>query len=317
MSCAPGRKHNIFNCAQWTFKGFSFGFFFLISFHLFGFGGHLCPGFCLFFFLTAWAGLLYFIWIEEFGFILNGSRNQMLWLFWKEIFEGNSILRHWYFVSLWNCIVIIQGSTLSKKIFWCEKSKFFTPKMLKLDVSVFLTFFLPVFLLKHSYDFTKHPMFDKFWFSGSNFSKTLVAGAFYFYRTFRKSSDKTQLAAIGGTCAKSLLIIFAPLTHVCKHHIHLYMAYSCPFLIYCAVEHCTERIKFLFKKYSKYLLIFVSPSGTVTGEIRTGLVGWAQSVITRACAEPQLSSWQHSSTCTFASLHEANFKCNFSIRLIV
>lgn len=43
--------------------------------------------------------------------------------------------------------------------------------MLKLNVSVFLTFFLPVFLLKQSYDFTKHPMFDKFWFSGINFSK--------------------------------------------------------------------------------------------------------------------------------------------------
>lgn len=132
------------------------------------------------FFFTAWAGLLYFIRIEEFGFILNGSGSQMLWWFWKEVFERNSILGHWYFVSLRSCIVIIQGSTLSKKIFWCEKSKFFIPKMLKLNVSAFLTFFLPVFLLKQSYDFTKHPMFDKFWFSGSNFSKALVVAAFLF-----------------------------------------------------------------------------------------------------------------------------------------
>lgn len=138
MSCAPGRRHNIFHCAQWIFKGF----FCLISFHLFGYGGHLWPGFCLFFSLLelVWEQMLYFIWIEEFGFILNGSRSQMLWWFWKEIFERNSILGHWYFVSLWSCIVILQGSTLRKKIFWCEKSKLFIPKMLKLDVSVFLTF---------------------------------------------------------------------------------------------------------------------------------------------------------------------------------
>lgn len=87
-----------------------------------------------------WEQMLYFIRIEEFGFILNGSRSQMLWWFWKEIFERNSILGHWYFVCLWGYIVILQGSTLRKKIFWCEKSKLFIPKMLKLDVSVFLTF---------------------------------------------------------------------------------------------------------------------------------------------------------------------------------
>lgn len=98
----------------------------------------------------------------------------------------------------------------------------------------------------------------------------------------------------------------------CTHPWHC----SCPFLIHCAAEHCTERDKFLFKKYSKYLLIFISSSGTVAVEVRAGLAGPAQSLIIRACAEPQLSSWQRSSTCTFASLHEANFKCNFGIRLI-
>lgn len=87
-----------------------------------------------------WEQMLCFIRIEEFGFILNRSRTQLLWWFWKEIFERNSILGNWYFVSLWSCIVIIQGSTLSKKVFWCEKSKLFIPRILKLDVSVFLTF---------------------------------------------------------------------------------------------------------------------------------------------------------------------------------
>lgn len=115
----------------------------------------------------------------------------------------------------------------------------------------------------------------------------------------------------------SLCPLFLPSWHMYANTMYTCMWHgSCHFLIYCAVELCTERVKFLFKKYSKYLLIFVSPSGTVTGEIRTGLAGWAQSLIICACAEPQLSSWQHSSTCTFASLHEANFKCNFGIRLI-
>lgn len=94
-------------------------------------------------------------------------------------------------------------------------------KLFKLDVSVFLTLFLPVFLLKHSYDFTKHPMIDKFWFSGSNCSYLLL---FIFYRAFKKNSDKTQLAEIGDTCAQSLPTIFAILTHVCKHHIHMCVA---------------------------------------------------------------------------------------------
>lgn len=115
----------------------------------------------------------------------------------------------------------------------------------------------------------------------------------------------------------SLCPLFLPSWYMYANTMYTCMWHcSCPSIIYCAVEHCTERVKFLFKKYSKYLLIFVFPSGTVTGEIRTGLAGWAQSLIIRACAEPQLSSWQHSSICTFASLHEANFKCNFDIRLI-
>lgn len=172
MSSAPGRKHNIFHCAQWTFK-----FFFFLSYKFSSLWlWRSLVTWLLPFFFTAWAGLRtnalfhpdWGIWLHS-----NGSRSQMLWWFSKEIFERNSILGHWYFVSLWSCIVILQGSTLRRKIFWCEKSKLFIPKMLKLDVSVFLTFSPPVFLLKHSYDFTKHPMFDKFWYSGSSFSKSL------------------------------------------------------------------------------------------------------------------------------------------------
>lgn len=66
-------------------------------------------------------------------------------------------------------------------------------------------------------------MFGKFWFSGSNFSEALVA-AFCFYRVFKKNCDKNQLEAIGGTCAQSLPIILAILTHVCKHYVHMYVA---------------------------------------------------------------------------------------------
>lgn len=171
MSCAPGRKHNIFHCAQWTFKFFFLSYKFSSLWLWRSLVTWLLPFFSLL--ELVWEQMLYFIRIEEFGFILNGSRSQMLWWFSKEIFERNSILGHWYFVSLWSCIVILQGSTLRRKIFWCEKSKLFIPKMLKLDVSVFLTFSPSVFLLKHSYDFTKHPMFDKFWYSGSSFSKSL------------------------------------------------------------------------------------------------------------------------------------------------
>lgn len=126
--------------------------------------------------------------------------------------------------------------------------------MLKLDVSVFLIFSFPVFLLKHSYDFTKSKltMFGKFWFSGSNFSEALVA-AFYFYRIFKKNCDKNQLAAIGGTCAQSLPIILAILTRLqtlCTH-----VCGTALVLIHCGVEHCTEKDKFLFKKYSRYIFV--------------------------------------------------------------
>lgn len=50
----------------------------------------------------------------------------------------------------------------------------------------------------------------------------LVVAIFYFYRAFKNSSDKTQLAAIGGICAQSLSTIFAILTPVCKHHVHVH-----------------------------------------------------------------------------------------------
>lgn len=140
-----------------------------------------------------------------------------------------------------------------------------------------------------------------------------MVAAFYFYRAFKKISDKTGLHKLV-VPVHSLCPLFLPSSRVCKHHVHVRGTVLVLSLF--IAEHCTERDKFLFKKYSKYLLIFISSSGTVAVEVRAGLAGPAQSLIIRACAEPQLSSWQRSSTCTFASLHEANFKCNFGIRPI-
>lgn len=62
-------------------------------------------------------------------------------------------------------------------------------------------------------------MFDKAWFSGSSYSKSLCGCYFlYLQGILKTSSSKNQLAAIGGVCVQSVHY-FATLTYICKHHV--------------------------------------------------------------------------------------------------
>lgn len=195
--------------------------------------------------------------------------------------------------------------------------------MLKSDVSVFLTV-SPCFFFWNSYDFTKHPTFDKAWFSGSSYSKSL-RGCYFFTSTghFKTSSNKKP------TCSNwwylcTVCPLFLPSWHTYANTMYTYMALPvsfpypscCRTLLLPKEAECGVQTKRSFYlRNTAPLLIFVSPFGAVAGEIRAGLADWAQSLITCARAELQLS-WQHGSTCAFAYPHEVNFKCNFGIRLI-
>lgn len=145
--------------------------------------------------------------------------------------------------------------------------------------------------------------------------KALVVAISYFCSAFKNNSDKPQLAAIDGIYAQSLSVTFAILTCACKHHVdNVAFSVSFPYSSHCrttlfapkeAENGVQTKISFYLRN-TACLLIFVSPSGAVTGEIRTGLAAQARSLFTRACAEPQTTSWQYSSTCAFAYLHEVN-----------